>query len=185
MRRILKILLVTSLSVLFCLAIVYYFFIGQYKVNCSPFSNEFYEWFPYNEGDKLIFMNKSLSKSYTVINYQSNYTESYQSNLKCGCCEDNITITLANENDTLKINFQNLDYKKSCLGSSMEINESYIDLDEKQIDSINKQKRIRIGNYLIEKKKGISEFKLLEETWKLQKTVKSNSKNKLTRSNCN
>jgi hypothetical protein len=92
---------------------------------------------------------------------------------------------LANQNDTLKIDFQNIDNKKSCFGTSLGINDNYIDLDEKPIDFLNKKKQIRIEKYLIEKNKGITEFKLHEETWKLEKIIKSNSKNKLTIINCN
>ncbi len=178
-------MLIIFFGILLSLLTIYYIFFGQHTVNCSSFSNEFYEWFPYSKGDKLIFTNNNLNKTFIVLDYQSNHTKSYQSNQKCGCCEDNINVTLANENDTLKIDFQNIDYEKSCLGSSIEINGTFVDLDGNQIDSMNNQKKIKIGEYLIEKKKGISEFNLSEKTWKFQKIMKSNSKNELISNNCN
>lgn len=185
MKKTIKVILIILLGILSSILIMNYIFFGQYVINCTSFSNEYYEWFPYNEGDKLIFSNNKLSKTFIVKDYQTNHTEWYQSNLKCGCCEDNLNIILANQNDTLKIDFQNIDNKKSCFGTSLDINDSYIDLDEKSINFMNKQNRIRIEKYLIEKTKGITEFKLHEETWKLEKIIKSNSKNILTISNCN
>lgn len=184
MKRIFKIFLTISLSVLLCLSIMYYYFIGQYKVYCTN-NNDFYGWFPYNEGDKLIFKNQSFNKTYTVISYEANLTKSYQTHLKCGYCEDKINIQLASNVDTITIYAQSFDKDKNAFGSYLKLNNNDIGLSYNQMDSIYKQKNIRIGNYLIEKEKGISEINLKKEIWKFKKIIKSSTKSKLTISSCN
>ena len=180
-----KIVLIIFILLTILVSILYYIFFGQYKKNCSSFSDEYYKWFPYHEKDQLIFSNNSNNITYTVTSFESFHTDKYQSNLKCGCCEDNIRVILANENDTIKINFQNLDYNKSCLGSYFEINDNYVDLTKVLIDSFNRENKFRMGKYLFEKQIGISEINYLDSIYKFQKRVESNSVMKVKKRNCN
>ncbi len=93
-----------------------------FTVNCNEMSNVYFEWFPYHEGDNLIFKSKDGSeKQVQIKRFEINHTENYSKLLKCGKCEDYIDIAFYTENDSLTISFRNLENPESYFGEETEI----------------------------------------------------------------
>lgn len=187
--RILLIVFIIAIVMITCVFIRSYLLVGQYIVECPKFNNTaYFEWFPYNEGDTLIFKNKQFSKTYQVNSYEINHTEEYFALAKCGCCEESLQSLLVSEKDSMRIFCENINNTNACLGQKVIINHFGVDGAKLFKDSLiegKKQAYINLKDsiYVI-KNKGITTIKDKKCTWQLKEVIKKNTKRKIIETGC-
>lgn len=191
-KQLLKIfltMLILVIVMITCAFIGFYLLIGQYNIECPKFNNTaYFEWFPYNEGDTLIFQHKLRSKKYIVNTYEINHTEEYFALAKCGCCEESLQTLLVSEKDSIEIFCENINNTKSCLGQRVNINHFEVYGTKLFKDSLiageKKQYIILKDSIFVIKNKGITTIKDKKRTWQLKEIIKKNTKRKIIETGC-
>lgn len=167
--------------------IFFVFFIFIYScsniVTCPSFNQDYFIWFPYKVNDTIVLESETNSRKYVISSYIANHRNSYDSNLKCGCCEEGIRLQLVSKEDTLDIDFQNLDNKESCFGLQIIINGyDYLISNKHNKDSLLFEIKAKSGSFknmdtlhyiILEKNKGLVELKYNNKTWSMTKYQKN------------
>lgn len=167
--------------ILYCLKL----YMNKDIVKCPEFNKSYYDWFPYNKEDILIFNNSDSIREYIVDTYYAYNTKSYNRNMKCGCCEDGIVIYLTGKRDTIKIDFNNFKNPNSCMGNTRFISRNGKDINvkatqnQKELDS----NQISADSLIIEKNIGIKKFFWNGKLWEFESIKKSNSDIKIISNN--
>jgi energy-coupling factor transporter transmembrane protein EcfT len=176
--KILKILILGLITLFFSVWLFYKIFIVE---SCDEMSNVYFEWFPYNEKDILLFVNENnIQKKVSVKRFEISHTDEYLKLTKCGRCEDYIEILFCIENDSLKIRFENFDNPKSYFGSDSSI-KNYADIENYFIDKdtlINGKKYecIQTKNHTFIKSLGLVEINLKGDKYRFHKRIKQTNK---------
>lgn len=174
--------------------LLYFLMGGMYMKKCPPFSQsnqEYLEWFPYNQGDSIVFISESLLNRYYVDSYNVYYTDEYNSRAKCGCCEQEIEIWIRNVADSNRIHIflENMKNPISCIGEHLSIGNYQTYTNEIVIqDTIiegKKQAYINLKDSIfVIKNKGITTIKDKKRTWQLKEIIKKNTKRKIIETGC-
>jgi len=166
---------IIGILILVCISLKFTF--GRHTVKCPKINQEYFEWFPNKENDTLIFKNSDSIRKYEIKNLTISHRESYQNNLKCGCCEDGISLSYLGQNDTIHINFENFKNPNSCLADLKVIKRNGINLNIKNGKNYDDSNQINFGELLLEKNIGIKQILWNNKIWKLSNIKKGNSKN--------
>ncbi len=164
-------ILLFSLLILGLGSIIYFNFGTVY---CPKTNKAYSRWFPYAKNDVLVFKNPISTKQLKVADLIISYTKSYKKSLKCGCCEDDMFISLKGLEDTIYIRFSNLNNPYSCMGSSLDVQKNKGDLKMQYMPNPLQKKsdRIILEGLQIEKNIGIKMIKLNGKLWVLDRIIK-------------
>jgi hypothetical protein len=173
--KILKIIGLVFLSIIIGLILyLNIFIIGR----CDKFNPVYFEWFPYHQGDELLFKN-SLGeyKKLTIQRFTINHTASYFKNCKCGYCEDDIEIAFYGAKDSLIIIMRNLENPEGYFKGHDFLNSADEEGYYKLKDTLTNGKKYEFyetKNHKIIKHFGMVELKEDNEVFKIQKVVRKN-----------
>ena len=162
-------------------------YLNRHTVNCPEMNKAYFEWFPYKKNDVLFFSNADSIRKYRVDEFAVHHRENYNSNLKCGCCEEGIYLSLIGEKDTIKISLDNYKNPNSCLGGFTYFKRNGINLKKVKNDSSQKENSSQVWkfeSFKIDKANGIDSLKWNNKIWNLYKKVNSNEKNTIQSNDC-
>ena len=171
---------VSTIIVLVVVCIIYFHNI----LYCSSFNKGYYEWFPYNEGDSLIYINKNQTRIYTIKELRFQHINSVHRNCKCTGCGDFVTFRLTSNPDTINFDATNIFYVSPGETPSVQTQSNegdstdkwimkHIELDSMQCETFKKGKYIKAGILKLERFRGIVEIYRNNEIWRLIGTKKS------------
>lgn len=176
-------------SILLLISILLYASIYNYLfTSCPDMNTEYFDWFPYREGDVLIFESKNNVKIELEVSFlEIIHTDAYMKFVKCGYCEDSVQIIFTNEKDTLDIIMNNLDNPKSYFGYSLSIysKSGYVNYIQK--DSIignKKNEIISSDDFLFAKYKGFVKYKRDNEVYYFKRIIMKMHEREKNKSGC-
>lgn len=172
--------IITVSIALIIVCAVCWFKVGN-VVDCPPYDKIYFEWFPYQEGDTIMFKNNEKSKEYIVGCYTAYHRESYLADCKCGGCIDGVNFSLIGVHDTLTINFQNFRNEENIAGLTLLICNGYQYKIKKEDKFLNCDILLNytnmpsdtIFNFIIAKEKGLIKINNNHKEWTLSSFKKN------------
>jgi len=150
-------------------------------VDCPPFETSYFEWFPYHEGDTILFESDKELREYIVDSYTGYHKNNYLSNAKCGGCSDGISLSIVYENDTLSISFHDFKNGNNTPGLTLLLANGYQYYIEQKDNLLHCNLSLNyidmpkdtIFNITIKKGVGISALNENYEVWKMKEHKKN------------
>ena len=177
-----KIFIALSVFLTIVLAIAYYFNVFNWEI-CPNQYHHYKAWFPYHINDTIVLKSGNKFKTLIVKNIHFRYNKIYDSNKKCGCCENNYTLELADNKKVISIYLENLENKRSCLYTNYRTSFSQ-DSTEKEIQIVDNY--FLLDNITVLKNTGIYKIQLDSNNWEFVHLKKGNKEEyNLSYANCN
>ncbi|WP_281336480.1 hypothetical protein [Flavobacterium eburneipallidum] len=183
----LKVIILVCIAIITIILLGFNFFLTE---SCDKLNPTYFEWFPYHQGDQLIFKSNNNSyKTITVNRFEINHTKSYSALYKCGACEDGIEIAFYGDKDSLVMGIQNLENPKSYFGFDEYVlnsadKENYYRVKDTLIDG-KKYEFYKTKNHIIIKQFGMVEIRENDEAFKIVKIIRKNKKRNINeKSSC-
>ncbi|WP_445457755.1 hypothetical protein [Flavobacterium sp. HNIBRBA15423] len=180
---------VFSFCILLLISILVFTSIYNYLfTSCPEMNSEYFAWFPYKEGDILIFESQKNKEIKLEVSFlELVHTNAYMNFVKCGHCEDSEHIIFRNEKDTLDITMNNLDNPKSYFGYQLNLvsNSKFVNHIQKDSTINNKNKEvISSDSYLFIKSRGLVNYKMNNTVYYFKKIIRKNLKKQNIKGGC-